>query len=69
MKPSSSFMTLFDTFVQSLVPIQDEKEDVVVRDWIRRENKYMHNENFNPSPKDYGRGYNFVKKILHCLIT
>ena len=31
---SSSAMTLFDTFVQSLVPIQDEKEDVIVRGYI-----------------------------------
>ena len=23
----------------------------------------MHNENFTPSPKDYGRGYTFVKKM------
>jgi len=45
------------------VPIQDEKEDVVVRDWIYREEKCMHNENFTPSPKAYGRGYSFVKKM------
>ena len=37
MKPSSLAMTLFDTFVQLSVPIQDEKEDVVIRDWIYRE--------------------------------
>ena len=45
------------------MPIQDEKEDVVVRDWIYREGKYMHNENFTPSPKSYGWGYTFVKKM------
>ena len=62
MKPSSLAMTLFDTFVQSSVPIQDEK-DVAVRDWIYREEKYMHNEDFTPSPNAYGRGYSFVKKM------
>ena len=56
-------MTLFDTFVQPLVSIQDEKEDTVFRDWIYREEKYMHNENFTPSPKAYGRGYTFVKQM------
>ena len=55
-------MTLFDTFVQSSVPIQDEK-DVAVKDQIYREEKYMHNENFTPSPKAYGSGYTFVKKM------
>lgn len=60
MKPSSLAMTLFDTFVQSSVPIQDQKEVVAVRDWIYREEKYMHNENFTSSPKAYGRGYTFV---------
>ena len=61
MRPSSSTMTLFDTFVQSSVPIQNKKEDIVVRDCIYREEKFMRNENFSPSPKAYGRGYNFVK--------
>ena len=61
MKPSSSTMTLFDTFVQFSVPIQDEKEDVAVRDYIYWEEKYIHNEKFSYSPKAYGRGYNFVK--------
>ena len=56
-------MTLFDTFVQSPMLIQDEKEDVAIRDWIYREEKYMHNEYFTPSPNSYGRGYSFVKKM------
>ena len=63
MKPSSSAMTLFDTFVQPSVSIEDEKEDVAIRDWIYREEKYVHNENFTPSPKAYGRGYTFAKKM------
>ena len=63
MKPSSSTMTLFDKFVESSVPIQDEKEEVAIRDWIYKEEKYQHNENFSPSPKYYGRGYTFVKKM------
>ena len=45
------------------MPIQDEKEDVAIRDWIYREKKYMHNENFTPSPNAYGRGYALVKKM------
>ena len=63
MKPSSSAMTLFDTFVQSSIPIQDEKADTTIRDWVYREDKYKDNENFTPSPMDYGRGYTFVKKM------
>ena len=63
MRPFSSAITLFDTFVQLLIPIQDEKEDVAIRDWIYTEEKYMHNEKFTPSPKPYGRGYTFVKKM------
>ena len=45
------------------MPIQDEKEYVAVRDWIYREEKNMHNEDFTPSPNAYGRGYVFVKKM------
>ena len=56
-------MTLFGTFLESLVPIQDEKEEVAVKDQIYREDKYMHNENFSPSPKAYGRRHTFVKKM------
>ena len=56
-------MTLFDTFKLSSVPIQDEKEDIAIRDQIYRDEKYMHNENFSPSPKAYGRGYTFFKKM------
>ena len=56
-------MTLLDTFVQSSVPIQDEKEDTDVRDWIYREENYKHNENFTPPPNAYGGGYALVKKM------
>lgn len=63
MKPSSSAMTLFDKFVESLVLIQEEKEEVAIRDWIYREEKYLHNENFAPSPRAYGRGYTLVKNM------
>lgn len=43
------------------MPIQDEKEDAIVKDWIYMEEKHMHNKKFSPSPKAYGRGYTIVK--------
>ena len=63
MKPSSSAMTLFGKFFDSSVPIQEEKEEVAIRDWIYHEEKYQNNKFFSPSPKAYGRGYTLVKNM------
>ena len=45
---------------------------MAIRDWIYREEKYIQNEDFTPSPNSYGRGYSFVKKMgypRHGLIS
>ena len=36
-KPSAFTMTLFGTFVQSSVPLEVEKEEHAIKDWIYRE--------------------------------
>ena len=39
--PSSSSMTIFGTFVQSTIPLEEEKEDQAIKDWIYREEEYV----------------------------
>ena len=65
MRPSSSTMTIYGTFMQSSVPLEEEKEDKVVKDWI-----YIGEEDDNKitlttpiSPKRNGKGYQFLKKM------
>lgn len=36
-KPFTSTMTLFGTFVQSSIPLEVEKEEQAIKDWIYRE--------------------------------
>ena len=36
MNPSTSTMTIFDTFVQSFVSLEAEKEEQAIKDWIYR---------------------------------
>lgn len=58
-------MTLFGTFVQSSVPLEVEKEEQEIKDWIYREEE--DEEEFivtTPiSPKRYGKGYKFLAKM------
>ena len=57
MKPSSSIMTIYDTFIQALFPLEDKKEERANRDKI-----YMKEEPTNElihatsiSLKKYGK--------------
>lgn len=58
-------MIICCTLVQSSVPLEDEKEDQVVRDWIYgEEDPINHIILATPiSPKRYGKGYQFLKKM------
>ena len=61
-KPSASAMTLFGTFVQSSVPLEAEKEEQAIKDWIYREEEDEEVTVTTPiSPKKYGKGYKFLK--------
>ena len=61
-KPSTSTMTLFGTFVYSLVPLEVEKEEQEIRDWIYREEEDEEAVIVTTpiSPKFYGKGYKFL---------
>ena len=58
-------MTIFGTFFQSLIPLEDEKEDQVMRYWIYKEEE--DNDEVilaTPiSPKRYGKGYQLMRKV------
>lgn len=59
MKPSSLALTIYDTFVQSLVPLEDEKEGQAIRDQIYIEEDPVDKSILTTriSPKKYGKGY------------
>ena len=51
-------MIVFDTFVPSSVPLEAEKEEQVVKDWIYRgEEDYTTSITTPISPMHYGKGY------------
>ena len=64
-KPSASTMTLFGTFVQSSIPLEDEKEEQAIRDWIYRgENDEKEVTITTPiSPEQYGKGYKLLNNM------
>ena len=63
-KPSAFAMTLFGTFVQSSVPLEVEKEEQAIKDWIYREEENEEVMVTTPiSPKRYGKGYKFLAKM------
>lgn len=56
--PLTSIMTFFGTFVQSSIPVEVEKEEQAIKDWIYREEEYMEEVMFTTpiSPKCCERG-------------
>lgn len=63
-KPSASSMTLFGTFVQSAVPLEAEKEEWAIKDWIYREEEDEEVTVTTPIfPKRYGKGYKILTKM------
>lgn len=63
-KPSASTMTFFGTFVQSSIPLEAEKEEQAVREWVYREEEEDSTTVATPiSPKCYGKGYEFLQQM------
>ena len=63
MMPSKSTMTIFDTFVQSSIPLEVEKEEQEIRDWIYRGEEDDISMVATPiSPKFYGKGYTLLQQ-------
>lgn len=63
-KPSASTMALFGIFVQSPIPLEVEKEEQAIKDWLYREEKDEEVTMNTPiSPKRYGKGYKFLTKM------
>ena len=64
-KPSASAMTLFGTFVQSSIPLEAEKEEQTIKDWIYRgENDEKEVTITTPiSPQQYGKGYKLLANM------
>ena len=62
MKSQESAMIVFDTFVPSSVPLEAEKEEQVVKDWIYRgEEDYTTSITTPISPMHYGKGYSLLQ--------
>ena len=64
-KPSASTMTLFGTFVQSSVPLEAEKEEQAIKDWIYREEIDENEVTVTTpiSPKRNGKGYKMLANM------
>ena len=64
-KSSASAMTLFGTFVQSSIPLEDKKEEQAIKDWIYRgENDEKEVTVTTPiSPEQYGKGYKLLTNM------
>lgn len=57
-------MTVFDTFVPSSIPLEAEKEEQAVRDWIYRGEEDHTTIVTTPiSPTCYGRGYSLLQQM------
>ena len=67
MKPSASIMTIFDTFVQAFVPLEAEKEEQAIKDRFYRGEEDIELVNITTlvSPKQYGKGYQFLQKMVY----
>jgi hypothetical protein len=65
MRPSSSSMTIHGTFVQSSIPLEQEKEDQVIWGSIYRKEENIDEITLTTpiSPKRYGKGYHFLRKM------
>ena len=64
MKSPESAMTIFDTFVQSSVPLEAEKEEQEIRDWIYKGEEDDISMVTTPiSPKYYGKGYMLLQQM------
>ena len=64
MKSQESTMTVFDTFVPSSIPLEAEKEEQVVKDWIYRgEEDYTTSITTPISPMRYGKGYSLLQRM------
>ena len=63
MKPSTSAMTIFVTFVQAYVPLEIEKEEQVVRDQIYRVEEDIMAVATPISPGCYGKGYTVLQQM------
>ena len=63
-KPFTSAMTLFGTFVQSLVPLEAKKEEQAITEWIYGDEENEEVIVTTPiSPKIYGKGYKILAKM------
>ena len=59
-------MTIFDTFVPLFVPLEDEKEEQEVRDWIHRGEEDHTTMVTTPiSPTCYGKGYSLLQQMVY----
>lgn len=63
MKSSASTMTLFGNFVQASVPLEAEKEEQAIREWIYREEEDTMTDVTPISPDRYGKGYTFLQQM------
>lgn len=67
LKPSTFTMIIFDTFVQSSIPLEAEKEEQAIEDWIYKEKEDMEEVTITTpiSPKCYGKGYKILKNMSY----
>ena len=64
MKSFELAMTIFDTFVQSFMPLEAKKEEKIVKDWIYRGEEDDISMVTTPiSPRHYGKGYTLLQQM------